>query len=234
MAASGMAGVDGGEHFCSGRSTGTLGHGVLLHGRTSCRLLRSPADSLSTGVGSDASCMRSSYGGAMAGGGEFSDPVGTTTTWRNRARGERGTKEKLTANQTSGSVAQGRLGGDGATMAISGGRAEKMSSMTRLQGVRGPVVRRRGARQRGRARGRDGWEWGGRWPRRTATVVTAPFGGERSGTEEGTRPGESERGSRGLHGIAGGVQGADGAARQGAACRAERACAPGTCPVRLA
>ena len=55
----------------------------------------------------------------------------------------------------------------------------------------------------------------------TATVATAPFGGERSGTEEGTRPGESERGSRGLRGVAGGVQGDDGAARQGTACRAE-------------
>ena len=55
------------------------------------------------------------------------------------------------------------------------------------------------------------------------TVATAPFGGERSRTEEGTRPGESERGSRGLRGVAGGVQGDDGAARQGAACRAERA-----------
>ena len=71
-------------------------------------------------------------------------------------------------------------------MAIFGGRAEEMSLMTRLQGVRGRVVRRRGARQRGGARGRDGWEWGGRWPRRTVTVATPPFGGERSGTEEGT------------------------------------------------
>ena len=66
------------------------------------------------------------------------------------------------------------------------------------------------------------------------TVATAPFGGERSRTEEGTRPGESERGSRRLRGIAGGVQGDDGAARQGAACRAKRARAPGTRPVRLA
>ena len=66
------------------------------------------------------------------------------------------------------------------------------------------------------------------------TVATPPFGGERSGTEEGTRPGESERGSRGLRGIAGRVQGEDGAARQGAACHAERARAPGTRPVRLA
>jgi len=53
-AAAGMAGGDGGEHFRGGRSTGTLGHSVLVHGRTSCGLLRSPADSLSTGVGSNA------------------------------------------------------------------------------------------------------------------------------------------------------------------------------------
>ena len=75
VAASGMAGVDGGEHFCGGRSTGTLGHGVLVHGRASCGLLRSPADSLSMGVGSNASCMCSSYGSAMAGGGELSGSV---------------------------------------------------------------------------------------------------------------------------------------------------------------
>ena len=66
------------------------------------------------------------------------------------------------------------------------------------------------------------------------TVATAPFGGERSRTKEGTRPRESERGARGLRGGAGGVQGDDGAARQGAACRTERAGAPGTRPVRLA
>ena len=75
-AAAGMAGGDGGEHFRGGRSTGTLGHSVLVHGRTSCGLLRSPADSLSMGVGSNASWMRSSYGGAMAGGGELSGSVG--------------------------------------------------------------------------------------------------------------------------------------------------------------
>ena len=75
-AAAGMAGGEGGEHFHDGRSTGTLGHSVLVHGRTSCGLLRSPADSLSTGVGSNASWVRSSYGGAMAGGGELSGSVG--------------------------------------------------------------------------------------------------------------------------------------------------------------
>ena len=75
-AAAGMARVDSGEHFRGSRSTGTLGYGVLVHGRTSCGLLRSPADSLSTGVGSVASWMRSSYGGAMAGGGELSGSVG--------------------------------------------------------------------------------------------------------------------------------------------------------------
>ena len=75
-AAAGMAGVNGGEHFRDGRSSGTLGHGVLVHGRTSCGLPRSPADSLSMGVGSDALCRRSSYGGAMAGGGELSGSVG--------------------------------------------------------------------------------------------------------------------------------------------------------------
>ena len=68
-------GVGGGERG-GGRSSGTLGHSVLVHGRTSCGLLRSPADSLSTGVGSNASWMRSSYGGAMAGGGELSGSVG--------------------------------------------------------------------------------------------------------------------------------------------------------------
>ena len=74
-AAAGMAGGDGGERFRGGRSTGTLGHSVLVHGRTSCGLLRSPADSLSTGVGSNASWMRSSYDGAMAGGGELSGSI---------------------------------------------------------------------------------------------------------------------------------------------------------------
>ena len=75
-AAAGMAGGDGGEHFRGGRSMGTLEHSVLVHGRTSCGLLRSLADSLSTEVGSNASWMRSSYGGAMAGGGELSGSVG--------------------------------------------------------------------------------------------------------------------------------------------------------------
>ena len=35
-AAAGMAGVDGGEHFRGGRSSGTCGFGVVVHGRGSC------------------------------------------------------------------------------------------------------------------------------------------------------------------------------------------------------
>ena len=66
---------DGGGDLRGGRSTGTLGYGVLVHGRTSCGLLRSPTDSLSTGVGSNASCMRSSYGGAMDRGGDLSGSI---------------------------------------------------------------------------------------------------------------------------------------------------------------
>ena len=69
-------GVNRCDHLGGGRSYDMLGNDILVHGRTSCGMLRSPADSLSTGVGSDASWMCSSYGGAMAGGSELSVLVG--------------------------------------------------------------------------------------------------------------------------------------------------------------
>ena len=66
-AAAGMARVDNGEHFRSGRSTGTLGHSVLVHGRTSYGLLRCTVDSLSTVVCSVAALGGGGQGGDMAG-----------------------------------------------------------------------------------------------------------------------------------------------------------------------
>ena len=124
-AAGGMAGVDGGEHFHGSRSSGTLGHGVLVHGRTSCGLLRSPADSLSTGVGSNASWVRSSYGGAMAGGGERSAPVADAVRERSRLRVMRETVQRLTAVLLVLLARQGRHGVRRMTTGISGNRGRK-------------------------------------------------------------------------------------------------------------
>ena len=66
----------------------------------------------------DAGCGGSDHGGAMAGGGGLSGLLETMTMRRNRARGERGTKEELTAGHTSGSVASGEAWRRRATMAI--------------------------------------------------------------------------------------------------------------------
>ena len=164
--AAGGAGVQcsgGGDGRSGGRSSAGCGDAAAVRWESNWRWRWLPAELLSMVTRADAGCGGSDHGGAMAGGGGLSGSMGTTTMRRNRARGERGTKEELTAGQTSGSVASGEAWRRRATMAISGGHAEKKSSMTRLQGIRGRVVRRRGARQRGGARGRDGWPWGGRW-----------------------------------------------------------------------
>ena len=161
-AAAGMAGVDGCEHFCGGRSSGTLGHGVLVHGRMSCGLLRSPADSLSTGVGSNASWVRSSYGGAMDGGAERSAPVADAVRERSRLRVMRETVQRLTAVLLVLLARQGRHGvrrnDDGDLWQP---RSET-AALARLQGVRRCVAQRGGRGRRGEAYetgggAREGW-----------------------------------------------------------------------------
>ena len=114
--AAGGAGVQcsgGGDGRSGGRSSAGCGDAAAVRWESNWRWRWLPAELLSMVTRADAGCGGSDHGGAMAGGGGLSGSMGTTTTRRNRARGERGTKEKLTAKQTSGSVARGRLGGDG-------------------------------------------------------------------------------------------------------------------------
>ena len=139
-----MAGVEHGVDLGGGQSSGELGVGVREHGRRRCGCLRVHAIVLSTMVGSGVSCGGCGHGHAMAGGEKLSAAVVTAATEGNRARGERGSAEELTARSTSSSVGSGRWRRRRIDERHPAAVCEEDGSMTAMQGVRGCLTRRRG------------------------------------------------------------------------------------------
>ena len=107
-------------------------------------VLRAPEVAVSTTVGSGASCGGCGHGHAMAGGEKLSAAVVTAATEGNRARGERGSAEELTARSTSSSVGSGRWRRRRIDERHPAAVCEEDGSMTVMQGVRGRLTRRRG------------------------------------------------------------------------------------------
>lgn len=130
--AAGGAGVQcssSGGGRSGGRSSGTLGYGVLVHGRTSCGLPRSPADSLSTGWAlTRCAC-------ALATAAPWSAAVSSRARSENGARrrerrgGARGKQQELTGRPKSSSVGSGRRSGQRIDGRRSSGQRTMMSSM---------------------------------------------------------------------------------------------------------
>ena len=106
-AAAGVDGVERGEVIHGGWNSAGCGDAAAVRWESNWWWRWLPAELLSMVTRAGAGCGGLDHGGAMAGGGGLSGSMGTTTMRRNRARGERGTKEELTVGQTSGSVASG-------------------------------------------------------------------------------------------------------------------------------
>ena len=106
----GMVGKDADEDVGGCRSSGELGVVARRHGRRSWWWLRATEVAVSTTVGSGASCGGCGHGHAMAGGEKLSAAVVTVATEGNRARGERGSAEELTARSMSSSACSGEAG----------------------------------------------------------------------------------------------------------------------------
>ena len=126
------------------RTSGVGGNGATVHKRGNGRALRPPGVAVSTTVGSGASCGGCGHGHAMAGGEKLSAAVVTAATEGNRARGERGSAEELTARSTSSSVGSGRWRRRRIDERHPAAVCEEDGSMTAMQGVRGRLTRRRG------------------------------------------------------------------------------------------
>ena len=105
-----MAGIVTGVNLGSDRSSGEVGNGAVGHGGANGWVLRPPGDVLSTVRHSVAALSDSGHGGDMAGGAGLSCSMGTVAREGNRARGERGSAEELTARSMSSSACSGEAG----------------------------------------------------------------------------------------------------------------------------
>ena len=139
-----MAGVDGGELGSGRRSSGETRATTRGHGRASCGMQRARGDVLSTMVYSGGSSSGCGHGYTMASGEKLSGAVETAATEGDRARGERGSAEELTARSTSSSVGSGRWRRRRIDERHPAAMCEEDGSMTAMQGVRGRLTRRRG------------------------------------------------------------------------------------------
>ena len=184
-----MAGVEHGVDLGGGRSSGELGVGVREHGRRSWGVLRTPEIAVSTTVGSDTSWGGCGHGHAMAGGERFSGKVVGLAREGGGARGEGESGRGLTAELQGGLVGSGarrsgRIDGERRR-----GRSLEMMTMAAARGPSGRVRRRGGRGRHCGALGGVGEARGGWWPRRTASVATAPFGSEVRSERESRRRG---------------------------------------------
>ena len=95
-AAAGVDGVERGEVIRGGQNSTGCGDAAAVRWESNWRWHWLPAELLSMVTHANAGYGGSDHGGAMAGGGGLSGSMGTTTTRRNRARGEGGSVRELT------------------------------------------------------------------------------------------------------------------------------------------
>ena len=98
---------------------GKLGFSVVVHNRSSGGVLRAPADVLTTVTCSGASCSGCNNGADMAGGAELSGSMVRLARACYRRRGHEGIDQGLTGGGGEGQRAQGRLGAEARSPAIS-------------------------------------------------------------------------------------------------------------------
>ena len=103
----GVVGKDADDDVGSCQSSGELGVVARRHGRRCGAMLRAPGDTASAVKRSFASLRGCGHGYAMAGSEMLSGSKRAATTRCKRARGKRGSKEKLTG---SAAVVSGRSG----------------------------------------------------------------------------------------------------------------------------
>ena len=120
---------------------GKLGSGVRRHGRASGWVRSAPGSKLKAVMRLDACGSNYGCGGDMAGGGVLSGSKRVATTRHKRARGRRGSKEKLT----------------GSAAVVSGSSGKQRSGRTVVGDLGGPRLKKMVVRAFGCVRGRLAW-----------------------------------------------------------------------------
>ena len=140
-AGAGVAGDDRGEVIRGGRSSDTRGFSVPVHDRTNWWSGSSPRSNPSTMTRPGAGYGVGSHDGGEAQRRRASELMGTTSTVRDRPRGQGETVVGLTAVVTSKLAMSGKHEQRRIDDEVAGGRILKMSSGTALRGFRRGVAR---------------------------------------------------------------------------------------------